>query len=164
MWWVARSAKLQPQFARGSHEEFGAGVETAHLDRGIQLLRKGANDPHPEPWCTADLEVRREPVTCVAHRKFDHIVVTTREANPNGTTLLVLIRVFRRIGYQLIGHEGDRDCPIGHDINARLGGDFDTAKRDGFVQIVTNVPDIDAEIEPVQAAALLDAFVCLCNR
>jgi hypothetical protein len=50
---VARNRKLHLRITRGSHDEFGTGVETAHLDRGIQLLRKCANDPHSEPWCGA---------------------------------------------------------------------------------------------------------------
>jgi hypothetical protein len=56
--------------ARSRHDEFGAGVETAHPDRGIQLTRKCANDAHAEPLCAAEIEFRRKAPPFVAHREF----------------------------------------------------------------------------------------------
>src|SRR6266550_652361 len=77
----ARALRLR--FTGGSHDEFRARVETTHLDRGIQLLRKCAKDAHPEPRCGAELEIRRKPPTFVAHRKFDLVIGATRDPNPD---------------------------------------------------------------------------------
>jgi len=136
------------RFARDRDHEFGAGVETAHLDRGIHLPRECAKYAHPESWCGAELEILRKPPAFVADRKLDRVIGTTSDANPDISTLIAVISVFGRVYYQLAGDEGDRNCPIGHDIDARLGRDLDVADRYGVTQILANVPDIDAEIDP----------------
>jgi len=81
-------------YTRGSRDEFGAGVKAAHLDRSIQLPRKCAKDAHPKPRCGAKLESVGSPPAFVAYRKFDCVIGATRDANPDGSTLIILIRVF----------------------------------------------------------------------
>jgi hypothetical protein len=156
--------KLQLRFARSSNDKFGAGVETAHLHRGIQLPRKCAKDAHPEPRCGAELEICRKPPAFVAHRKYDRVISAAPDANPDRSTLTILIRVFCRVGYQLVSHEGNRNCPIGRYGDARLDRDLDLAARDSFVQISADVPDIGAEFEPVRTVALVNTLVRLCDR
>src|SRR5712672_1382574 len=75
----------------------------------------------------AEFEIRWEPLTFVAHRKYDRVIGATRDANPDGSTLTILIRIFCRVRYQLVGHEADRAVPIA--LMALMPGSTATSMR-----------------------------------
>jgi hypothetical protein len=109
----------------------------------------------PSPGTERGFEISGQPLALVTHRKFDCVIGGTRDANPDASALINWICVFCRIGYQLIGYEGNRNCPVGHDVDTRLDRDLDMAQRRGFVQILTNVPDVDAEIAAAAKKAII---------
>ena len=127
-------------------------------DRRIELLNERPYEPHAEALGLGQIEIRRQPDTLVAHRDAKRFALA-RDTDPDLAARSTRISVFRRIRYEFVDHQRQRDGAIGLDHDVVLRFDEDFAVRDTLIDITTDHLDIAPDIEVLDVLGLVEALV-----